>query len=786
MASGSLNGADGARAGRGPAGDAATPDQTLLDDWLERWESLHEHGRDVSLEHFIQLYCQGSPPHLLAAFRAQAQALRSVDARLGQAGAANQPTDQGQPQDTSGGPAAAPGLQPGAQPAPGYRLERRLGRGGFGEVWRAAAPGGFPVALKLIPLDRPTAAAERRALELLKQVRHPHLLATVGLWEREGYLIVAMELADRTLADRLQEAAAQGLPGIPGEELLAYLAEAAQGLDYLNEPRPGAGAPAPPAVQHRDVKPHNLLLVGGSVKVGDFGLARHLEHSQASHSGGLTAAYAAPEFFQGRTSRQSDQYSLAVTYCELRGGRLPFSGDRAQIMHGHLHDEPDLSMLPDVDRPVVGRALAKQPQGRWPSCAAFVAALRQAQAEPPPRPPPGAVPVTAVRAVPPPPAAPPPAPAVTSGAVAGPGAARRRGKVLAALGGVALLGALGWWLSGRGPGAAGLPEGSLAEEDRAFQEADAAVRQNPNSAPAHVTRGSAYFRKGELLEALQDFNRAIHLDPGHAPALARRGIYYLARGDKEQALRDSEEAIRVAPQAGDGYAARARVRLAQGEADAALDDCNQALLRDPKLVPGYLARAEAAAAKDDLGQALRDCDAALRLSPRSADAYWQRGTVHAQQGEWDEAVKDWGKAVQLAPRRADWYASLGRAYLRLGGEDQAIHNLTMALVLRTLPRKEEHAVRLDLSRAFNASGVRHARSGNPGRAIYDWEQALLQNPKSALTHFNLGVIHAEQGDTQRALQHFDQALALNTLDPAQQEDARRRRDALRGANPPPP
>src|SRR5205823_6312901 len=96
----------------------------------------------------------------------------------------------------------------------------------------------------------------------------------------------------------------QGLPGIPREELLEYLREAAKGIDHLN----GLD------IQHRDIKPQNLLLVGGSVKVADFGLAKLLEHSVATNSGSMTPAYAAPEFLNGQTTAQSDQYSLAVTY----------------------------------------------------------------------------------------------------------------------------------------------------------------------------------------------------------------------------------------------------------------------------------------------------------------------------------------------------------------------------------------------------------------------------------------------------------------------------------------
>jgi formylglycine-generating enzyme required for sulfatase activity len=155
--------------------------------------------------------------------------------------------------------------------------------------------------------------------------------------------------------------------------------EAAKGLDFLNEQH---------HVQHRDVKPANFLLVGGCVKVADYGLAKLLEHTVSTGTGSMTPAYAAPEFFHNQVSRWSDQYSLAATYCQLRGNRLPFEGSIAAIMAGHLTRPPDLSMLPEAERPAVARALAKKPEERWPSCRAFVEALGAGMPEPrAPRPP---------------------------------------------------------------------------------------------------------------------------------------------------------------------------------------------------------------------------------------------------------------------------------------------------------------------------------------------------------------------------------------------------------------
>jgi formylglycine-generating enzyme required for sulfatase activity len=264
----------------------------------------------------------------------------------------------------------------GAEPVPGYRLEAFLGKGGFGEVWRAVGPGGFKVALKLLTTDEAGSERELRALELLKDIHDGHLLSIHGVWCIPGWSVLAMELANGTLMDRLKAFQKQGMPGIPREELLDHFQQAARGIDFLNEPRHVlTQGSAPTSIGHGDVKPQNLLLVGTACKVGDFGLLRRLSSTTSQKTNSLTAAYASPEAFEGRHAPQTDQYALAVSWCQLRSGRLPFQGGPVQLMAGHMTKPPDLSMLPATERAAVGRALSKKAEERWPNCRAFVEAL---------------------------------------------------------------------------------------------------------------------------------------------------------------------------------------------------------------------------------------------------------------------------------------------------------------------------------------------------------------------------------------------------------------------------
>jgi serine/threonine protein kinase len=268
------------------------------------------------------------------------------------------------------------------EPIPGYVVKERIGVGGYGEVWSAQAPGDLMKAIKFVYgyFDDNRAARELKALNRIKQCRHPFLLSLERFEIVEGQLIIVTELADMSLKDRFEQAQRDGHPGILRDELLGYMRDAADALDYMRENF---------TLQHLDVKPENLLLVGGRVKVADFGLVKELHDVTASMMGGLTPIYASPEVFDDRPSEHSDQYSLAIVYQEMICGVLPFPGRTpAQLASQHLHARPRLTPLPASDQPVIGRALSKDPRQRFASCRALIDCLLAAGA---PKPAPAAV-----------------------------------------------------------------------------------------------------------------------------------------------------------------------------------------------------------------------------------------------------------------------------------------------------------------------------------------------------------------------------------------------------------
>ncbi|MEO8269557.1 MAG: tubulin-like doman-containing protein, partial [Aureliella sp.] len=159
----------------------------------------------------------------------------------------------------------------------------------------------------------------------------------------------------------------KGALGIERAPLLDFMRDAADALDFLSQKH---------ALQHLDVKPGNLLIIADRIKVADFGLIKDLHDQNQSLVSGLTPTYSAPEIFDGRPDYRSDQYSLAIVYMEMLAGRVPFNGkSTGELARQHLTQQPELESLPPADRPIVARALSKNPLDRYGTCRLFIEQL---------------------------------------------------------------------------------------------------------------------------------------------------------------------------------------------------------------------------------------------------------------------------------------------------------------------------------------------------------------------------------------------------------------------------
>ncbi len=269
-------------------------------------------------------------------------------------------------------------LTAGAEPAPGYRLRRLRGRGGFGEVWEADGPHGNLLALKFMPsANATTTARELRSVQSLMPLKHPHLVQIYDVWSIPGYLVIVMELAEATLLDLMLLYHNELGQRLEVSQLCRYLWQIADAVDYLNQ-RQHQREGRLVGFQHGDIKPNNILLFGNIAKLSDHGLATPTHGPMTPCPRQGTREYAAPEIFNGYMSDRSDQFSLAVTYYVLRTGQFPFPTMPQKLPRPFVHPAPNLSAVSTAEQLALQKALAPVPQDRYGSCREFVSDILRA------------------------------------------------------------------------------------------------------------------------------------------------------------------------------------------------------------------------------------------------------------------------------------------------------------------------------------------------------------------------------------------------------------------------
>jgi serine/threonine-protein kinase len=269
------------------------------------------------------------------------------------------------------------------QPIPGYLILATIGRGSMGVVYLALRTAdGAALALKTIrpacPLKRGQVERFLREADILRSLDHPHIVAFRELGDAAGLLYFAMDYVPGTDASQL----AHRVGRLEVREAVRLVGQVLQALEYAHAK----------GFVHRDVKPSNILLADDgrqTVKVADFGLGRVYRASQLSgltlpDEVGGTVGYMPPEQITDyrNVSPAADQYSAAATLYRLLAGTHVYdqTGDVAARIDRILREEPVPLRARRPDLPAalaeaVHRALAREPQDRFPDVRLFRRAL---------------------------------------------------------------------------------------------------------------------------------------------------------------------------------------------------------------------------------------------------------------------------------------------------------------------------------------------------------------------------------------------------------------------------
>lgn len=556
-----------------------------------------------------------------------------------------------------------------------------LGEGGFGVVYRALSHAARTVyALKTIRdellRDEAARALFRKEAQIWVDLQsHPHLVRLHFVSEFNQRLFLAMEYVapDRHGLNSLEGYLRRRPPKLA--ESLRWAIQFCHGMEY---------ALSRGVRCHRDVKPANILLADGVVKISDFGIAGLAAvpdaagpaagagaagHTQAGDVFG-TPTHMPPEQFVSAAScdERSDVYAFGVVLYQMAtGGALPFAppplppgpeaGLRLWLSLRQLHTGAPVPRLDSPLGPVVARCLAKAPSDRYPGFAALrgelEGLLRQAGGE--------SVAVPQVR-----------------GAEAH--ELSNRGLSLAQLGrvdealehyGRALEAAVDDAQAARIRNNRGNLLRKRGRLDEATAELRRALELDPSYPAPLVNLGLVHVEAGQLGEAVACFRKALELDAADSMAWQSLGVALSRAGRTEEALRCHEKAIEFDPRDAESWFSKGLDLGALGRREESLPCFEQALALDPRHVKAWMARG---VALGDLGraeQALQAFDEALRLDPSDPQCWYNRANVHVQAGDFDQALQGFRRATELAPDFALGWNNRGLAARQLGLDREA-------------------------------------------------------------------------------------------------------------------
>ena len=637
-----------------------------------------------------------------------------------------------------------------------YRIVGRIGQGGMGIVYRAVDDDlGRTVALKFTPpsLGDDSQAAQRflREARAASALDHPNIGTIFGVEETgDGRRFIVMAYYEgRNLSERARDPAQPNAPA----EALSIALQVARGLAEAHAH----------GVIHRDIKPSNILITKqGGVKIVDFGLASVSDSEQLTMTGARlgTPAYMSPEQALGQsTDARSDIWSLGVVLLELLTRERVFAGDTIPgVLYKVVHEEiAALRSLSQPLRDVVAKALERDPDKRYPSADAFVAALE---------------------------AVAPASVSVRPGGV--PFGHRRRMALAAALLFAAVSGGAYYTFLRGHPSVPGAPRSASVfdkygqavelmkrwDKEGNLDRATALLAETTKADPSFALGFARLAEAQRLRYALtrdraaldgagQNADEALRLNPDLAPVQVTWGRVQALRGNNDLAMAAFERAVRIDPNDADAQLAIARQFERLGRLADAETAFRKAGTLDPDSIAPHDFYANFLYRQGRFAEAIREWQAVIRIAPDNGAAWVNLGAAFSETGRLDEAVPAYEQALKLKPTDMA-YNNLGTAYDRTGRHAEAVDAYRKAIQING----GNYLFQGNLATASSGTpGLERETAQSFARAIELGEKARQENPRDASVQRNLASYYARTGNGPLALERIGTALALAPKSP---------------------
>jgi serine/threonine-protein kinase len=652
-----------------------------------------------------------------------------------------------------------------------YRIVGHIGHGGMGVVYRAVDDDlGRTVALKFLPpglADKPAAESrflrEARAASALDHINIGTIFGVEETDDHRRFIVMAYYEA-QNLAERVRDTTSP----LNLDQTLSIAIQVGRGLAEAHSR----------GIIHRDIKPSNILITTqGIVKIVDFGLASMSDSKQLTSTGSRigTPAYMSPEQALAQpVDHRTDIWSMAAVILELITGRQAFEGDSVpavlyQIVHGRAAglERQDLPL-----RPVLVKALEREPGNRYQSAVEFTAALESIasstitagpdsgtethSAAPSKRRPPGF------------------------------GWSRRRSVALAIVVISALLATAGvLWrdhllrVPAR-PNAEASPAANASDKylrsldlikrwdkegnlELAIALLTEATKQDPAFALGYARLAEAQRIRYALTRervwldaAVKNANEAARLNSDLAPVQISLGRVYAMQGNTELAFASFERALKIDSNDAEAHQAIARHYEKLGRLEDAESSYRRAVSLDPESVSIHDSYANFLFRQSRHSEAIEEWRRVIRLAPDNAAAFVNLGSALSESGNIADAIIIFQRAVELKPGYMA-YSNLGTAYSRLNRYTEAADAYRKALDIDD----KDPMVWGNLAFVYSwMYGLDDRTVSTFGRAIELAEAKRHQSPRDAYVHSDLALYYAKTGKVRLALERLNTAVAL--------------------------
>ncbi|MFC2157608.1 protein kinase [Acidobacteriota bacterium] len=609
-----------------------------------------------------------------------------------------------------------------------YKIIRRIGKGGMGEVYLAEDTDlDRQVALKFLPdnLKHDRVSCERliREAKSAAGLDHPFICKIYGTGDCDGEPFIAMEYVEgNELTERMKEGP------IPVRDALRITLEIAEAIEKAQKKN----------IVHRDLKPANIMLTPqGHVKVMDFGLAKQvvpqgqnvsqtLTQAQLTQEGAIagTLAYMSPEQAKGEDiDGRSDIFSLGIIFQEMLSGKHPFMRPSAlETVSAILKESPvDLHVKPKKAsshiNKILKHSLAKELDQRYENAEALVKDLRKVQRE------------------------------MSAG-----GKYILTGWRPAALGAVIVILAIAGtlWLQKGGDGTASVEEATkilVADfenktEDPVFD--GGAIEQTTVIALEEAPFISVYERKyaRELVSTLSPNSNGV-IDDSAAQLISRsEGINVIVDGSVER----NGEGFEFKLWAYDSASTEHIADLSR-QVDSRLDVMNAVIKLSAELV-------------SDLKGAPVDSKRILEMetftttSLEAMNAY-ARAQYLSTIGAAEEAIQEYGKAITADPKMGRAYSGLAVIYYNMGDKEKAQEYFQQAMA---------HVAQMTEREKYRTRGVWFLMTGNYQKSIEEYTALLEIYPADLAAQMNLAMSYFFARDMERAVEEAHKSVKLNPSD----------------------